>query len=58
MPSINRGSHFLLTKAVTITASENQLTEAVTYNVTAFVNRRIFRDGRVIVIASVNSVKP
>ena len=45
MPDINRGGHFLLTEAVTKTASENLLTEAVNFNMTASVNRRIFRGG-------------
>ena len=54
---MNRGGNFLLTKAVTKTASENRLTEAVTvtYNVTASVNHHIFRGRHIIETASVNS---
>ena len=42
MPSINRGVRFLLTEAVTKTASENRLTEAVTLYMSASVNTSIF----------------
>jgi len=43
MPSIIRHGHFLLTKVVTKTASENRLIETVNFNVTTSVNHRIFR---------------
>ena len=45
MLNINRGGHFLLTEAVTKTASENRLIEVVNINVTASVIRHIFRGG-------------
>ena len=48
MPIINRGGHFLLTEVVIETISQNLLTEAVTFNVTATVNTPIFRGGHVI----------
>ena len=48
MHSINRGGHLLLTETVILTASENQLTKAVDFNVTASVNTPIFRGGYVI----------
>jgi hypothetical protein len=48
MPSINRGGHVLLTEAVMKIASENLLTKAVVYNVTASVNRSIFIGGHII----------
>ena len=40
MPDINKGGHFLLTKTVQETASQNQLTEAA-------VNTAIFRGGHI-----------
>ena len=46
--SINRCGHFLLTESVLETASQNQLTEVVTFNVTASVNTPIFRGGHII----------
>src|SRR6185437_767754 len=39
MPSINRGGHFLLTEVVKKIASQNRLTEAVTLQWSASVNR-------------------
>ena len=44
MPNINRGIHFLLTKAVEETVSQNLLTEAVIVIPTASVNTSIFSD--------------
>jgi len=38
MPGINQGGHFLLTEAVTKTASQNRFTEAVSLKMTASVN--------------------
>jgi len=38
MPTINRGSHFILTKVVMITASQNQLTEVGTVKMSTTVN--------------------
>ena len=46
MPIIN--GHLLLTEAITKTASQNTLTEAVTIKPTASVNIPIFREGHVI----------
>jgi len=48
MPSFNKDGHFLLTEAFTVTVSQNRLTQAVTFNVTASVNTPIFRGGHVI----------
>ena len=47
MHTIYQGGHFLLTEAVTETTSVNRLTEAIMCNVTASVNRGIFRGGHV-----------
>jgi hypothetical protein len=38
MPGINQGGYFLLTEMVTITASQNRLTEAGTLKMPASVN--------------------
>ena len=43
----NAHGHVLLTEVVKETTSQNRLTEAVTFNVTASVNTTIFRGGHV-----------
>jgi len=48
MLSINRGGRFLLTEAVTKTASENRLTEVVMLYMYASVNTYIFWGGYII----------
>jgi len=53
MPNIKRGDHFVLTETVIETASQNRLTQAVTFNVTASVNGPIFR-GRHIIESSLS----
>jgi len=48
MLGINRGGHFLLTESVKETASQNQLTEAVTIKITVSINTVIFGGGPLI----------